>query len=77
MNPILQQYAASVESRLIESPTILSYQILRCEISSADAKLRIKASLKSGGQAEFFMYIAESTGRIETLKYSGSYAPAQ
>ena len=67
MNPILRQYFDAVEARFIKSLAIASYQILSQEIASADGKLRIKATASDGGQAEVFIYVAESGGQVQTL----------
>ncbi|MDI6792635.1 MAG: DUF6516 family protein [bacterium] len=70
MNPIISQYFDTAEARLIQSPVIVSYQILRREIGVADGKLRIKMVLSDGGNAELFEYVAESGSCIRLLKYS-------
>lgn len=77
MNPIIVQYFDAVEARLIQSPVIVSYQILRREIASADGKLRIKAALHDGGLAELFEYVGESDGHIRVLKYSFCWQDVQ
>ncbi len=45
MNPIIRKHLDVLEARLIESPVIVSYQMLRREIAAAAAegKLRVKA----------------------------------
>ena len=60
MNPVIRQYVSRVEARLIESPVIVSYQVLRQEITNSDGKFRIKAILTGGGTVELFEYVAES-----------------
>jgi len=70
MNPVIRQYVSRVEARLIESPVIVSYQVLRQEITNSDGKFRIKAILTGGGTVELFEYVAESDKHIHLLKYS-------
>jgi hypothetical protein len=60
MNPIIEQYFDAVEVRLLQSPIIVTYQIIRREIAPADGKLRVKAVLGDGGMAELFEYVSES-----------------
>jgi len=51
MNPIIRKHLDVLEARLIESPVIVSYQMLRREIAAAvaaavaaaEGKLRVKA----------------------------------
>lgn len=77
MNPIIRQHFDTVEARLISSPVIVSYQILRREIAASDGKLRVKVALSDGGSAELFEYVAESDGRIRLLKYSFHWQDVQ
>lgn len=77
MNLALRQYFDAIETYLIESPVIVSYRILSQEITPADGKLRIKAETSNGGQAEFFVYVTEAAGNIQTLKYSFHWQDAQ
>ena len=70
MNPIIKTHFHTFETRLIESPVIVSCQILRREISASDGKIRAKASLSDGGNIELFEYVTESKGNIRLLKYS-------
>lgn len=77
MNPIIRKHFDVLEARLIESPVIVSYQMLRREIAAAEGKLRIKAILSDGGSIELFEYVAESGGHIRLLKYSFHWQDAQ
>ena len=77
MNLTLAQHLGALEARLIESPAIVSYQILRQEISSVDGKWRTRATTSDGGQAEFFLYLAESRGQVELLRYSFHWQDGQ
>jgi hypothetical protein len=77
MNLALRQYFDALESCLIESPVIVSYRIVSQEVTAADGKLRVEAATSNGGQAEFFVYAAESEGAIQTRKYSFHWQDAQ
>ena len=77
MNRMIGQYVDEIHARLIESPAIVAYEILRQEITSVDGKVRIKAATSDGGQAEFFIYATESEGRVTMLKYSFHWQDAR
>ena len=70
MNLFIQQHFDTIEVRLIESPVITSYRILRREIGPSDGKIRIKALLGNEGALELFEYVAESDANVQLLKYS-------
>jgi len=48
MNETIARYFDDIEARLIASPAISSYRVLRREIAPADGKLRVKATLNNG-----------------------------
>jgi hypothetical protein len=77
MNPIIIEHFDTYEVKLIESPAIVSYQILRREIAAVDGKLRIKAALIDEGSLELFEYVAESHRHIRVLKYSFHWQDAR
>ncbi|MDL2124596.1 MAG: DUF6516 family protein [Deltaproteobacteria bacterium] len=77
MNPIIRKHFDVLEARLIESPVIVSYQMLRREIAAAEGKLRVKAILSDGGSIELFEYVAESGRHIRLLKYNFHWQDAQ
>ena len=77
MNPIIRQRFEAAEARLIQSPVVASYQILRREITTSDGKLRVKVALTDGGSAELFEYVTESEEHINLLKYSFHWQDAQ
>lgn len=77
MNPIIRKHFETVESWLLRSSVISSYQILRQEIAATDGKLRIKALLIDAGIVELFEYISESEGQIELIKYSFHWQDTQ
>ena len=49
MNGHIRRHFDLIEARLIESPAVLSFQIIRREISLNDGKLLVKATLSDGG----------------------------
>jgi len=77
MNTEIVRYFDDVEARLIASPAIASYQVLKREVALSDGKLRIKASLSDGGTAGLFEYVTEASGQITTQKYSFHWQDAQ
>lgn len=70
MNSEIAVYFDAIEARLISSPAVISYRILRREITPTDGKIRIKAELNDGERAEFFEYVVETSGQIGIRKYS-------
>lgn len=77
MSATIAQYFDEVEARLIASKAVVSYRILRREITPLDGKLRVKVILSDGGVAELFEYVVEIEGRIITRKYSFHWQDAQ
>jgi hypothetical protein len=77
MNPVIVQYFDTIEAYLLSAVTVVSYRIVRREISLSDGKLRVQAVFSDGSTAELFAYVAESEGRIELLKYSFHWQDAQ
>ena len=57
MNERIRSHFDEIETRLIECPVILSYQITHKDISPDDGKLRIKSALTGGGIFECFLYV--------------------
>jgi hypothetical protein len=70
MNSIISDRFNLVEEWLLESPLIVSYEIVRRDISHLDGKLRIKVSFFDESKAELFEYVAISDSQIDLLKYS-------
>ena len=70
MNGRISRHFDLIEARLIESPAVLSFQIIRREISLNDGKLRVKANLSDGGVFECFLYVSETGKQISLEKYS-------
>ena len=77
MNERIGQYFDNIEARLIASPAIASYRILRREVAPADGKLRVKATLGNGDTIELFEYVTETRDEITTQKYSYHWQAAQ
>ncbi|MBA3035758.1 MAG: hypothetical protein FP814_04610 [Desulfobacterium sp.] len=70
MNKRILQYFNEIEARLIECSAILSFQMIRKDISKNDGKIRVKAALMNGSAFECFLYIKDTGYEIQTLKYS-------
>ena len=70
MNERIHRHFNEIEARLIESPVIVFYKIIRKDISPDDGKLRIRSDLSGGGTLEFFLYVKDTGHRIQVLKYS-------
>jgi len=70
MNSVIEQYFNEIEIRLIESPQVVSYNIIRREIAPNDGKIRIQAFLDDGSYLEIFEYVIERKGTLEFAKYS-------
>ena len=77
MNFIINQYIDTIEARLVESPTITSYQILKKEIAPSEGKFRIKLDLSDGGSVELFEYVSVVDKKIKLLKYSFHWQNAE
>jgi len=77
MNSIISQYFNIIEARVVESPVINSYQVLRREIAPSDGKIRIKVILNNGGSVELFEYVSEVYEDIKLLKYSFHWQDSQ
>lgn len=70
MNERIRIHFDEIEARLIECPAILSYLIIRREISPDDGKLRVRSTLIGGGIFECFLYVKDTGSLIHPLKYS-------
>jgi hypothetical protein len=70
MNQRVRRDFDEIEARLIESPAILAYQIIRRDISPEDGKLRIKSTLAEGGVFEVFLYVRDTGYLSHPVKYS-------
>ena len=70
MNENIRRYFDAIEVRLIESPAVASYQVIRKDIAMVDGKMRIKAVLSNDETFDFFIYIVESNRQLILEKYS-------
>jgi hypothetical protein len=77
MNERVRSHFDEIEARLIECPVILSYQIIRRDISPDDGKLRIRSTLSGGGAFECFFYVKDIEDRLHLLKYSFHWQNAE
>ena len=77
MNPLIEQHFDTLELRLLQSPAIRAYQIIRREISLTDGKLRLKAVLSNDDILELFEYVATNSGKATLEKYSFHWQDAQ
>ena len=77
MNERVRIHFDEIEARLIECPAILSYRIIRRNISPDDGKLRIRSVLIGGGVFEFFLYVKDTGYCIHPLKFSFHWQNAE
>jgi len=77
MNEGVRRYFDEIEARLIACPAILSYQIIRRDISPDDGKLRIRTALTGGGAFECFLFIKGAGYPFYPVKYSFHWQDAQ
>ena len=69
MNRLIEQYFNQIELRMVESPAISNYDIIRKEISDSDGKIRVRITTSNNDLADLFEYMNEVNGRIEVKKY--------
>lgn len=77
MNTAIENYFAALEVNLIQREAIIAYEILRREVTPGDGKLRAKAALRGGDTLEFFVYVKETAGAIQQMKYSFHWQDSQ
>ncbi|MBX3053822.1 MAG: hypothetical protein KF753_20250 [Caldilineaceae bacterium] len=70
MNPSIAAYFDEIESRLINNEIVYSFRIIRRQVSATDGKYRVKLVFVDNSEAEFYLYVIESGGRIVLKKYS-------
>ncbi|GIL14831.1 MAG: hypothetical protein BroJett039_00040 [Chloroflexota bacterium] len=70
MNLLITSYFDEIEARFIASPVVISYQILRREVTDTDGIVRLKADLSDSSQGEFFENVIETNSEIKIRKYS-------
>lgn len=77
MNPRIGGLFDEIEVRLIESPVVVSYEMVGREISPNAGKLRFRADLLSGGLLECFVYYRQRGDLLQAEKYSFHWQDAQ
>lgn len=70
MNSIIIDRFNLIEEWLLESPIIVSFEIVRRDISHIDGKFRIKVTFSDESKAELFEYVMISDSQVDLLKYS-------
>ena len=70
MNVAINDHFDRIEAVLIDSPVVLTYQIISREVGPSDGKLRVRATFVDGSNAEFFQFIIQANDEILAKKYS-------
>jgi len=70
LNEHIRQYFDAIEVRLIESPAVVSYEVIRRDIAVVDGKIRIKSVLSNEGTFELFIYMVEEKHKLVLDRYS-------
>lgn len=70
MNENIRRYFDAIEVRLIESPAVASYQVIRRDIAVVDGMMRIKSVLSNDETFEFFIYMVEEKHQLVLDRYS-------
>mgnify|MGYP005848658475 CR=1 FL=1 len=70
MNQLINQRFDLIESFLIESPAVVSYEIVQRVVAPTDGKLRIRINLGKNNFAEFFEYASTERKTIKIYRYS-------
>ncbi len=70
MNSHITAYFDEIEARFISSPMVITYQILRRDVTDTDGLIRLKANLYDSSQGEFFENVMETNSEIKIRKYS-------
>jgi len=70
MNPLINRRFDLIESLLLESPAVISYEIVQRLVAPTEGKLRIRARLFADEFAEFFEYVAVAGENIQVRRYS-------
>jgi uncharacterized protein DUF6516 len=63
-------YLAHVRMRIIRSPGVIHWRVVREEIQGAMGLLRYRLALRDGGQLEAFERFDIVEGKVRVLKYS-------
>ena len=70
MNPSIEQHFDAIEARLIQSPMVVSYHVVRREVAQSDGKLRVQTTLSDGGALELFEYVVWAEAHVRLVRYS-------
>jgi hypothetical protein len=70
VNPIIIERFDLVEQRLIQSPVVIAYEIIRREVAPSDGKLRVKVAFIDESVAELFEYVTALEADLKLSKYS-------
>jgi hypothetical protein len=70
VNQTIEDYFDQVETLLIASATVKTFQVLKRDVSFTDGKLRVKAVLTDTSIVELFEYVVELNRQIVLQKYS-------
>jgi hypothetical protein len=77
MNRLIHDRFDAVETRLIASPIVAAFDVIRREVTLTDGKIRIRATLTDGGLLELFEYMVEDQGQLSLRKYSFHWQDAE
>lgn len=69
MNPRINEHFDDIEARLVASPVVSAFDVIRREVTSIDGKMRIRVTLTDGGLLELFEYWLEEKGQLHLRKY--------
>jgi len=69
MNPRINEHFDNVEARLVTSPVVAAFDVIRREVTSVDGKMRVRVTLTDGGLLELFEYWLEEEGQLHLRKY--------
>ena len=69
MNLLIAKHFDTLEARLIVSPVVLTFDVVRREVTPVDGKIRVRATLLDGGLLELFEYVTEDRGQVRLRKY--------
>jgi len=77
VNKIIIRYFDEIETCFIQNEIVVSYKIIRKEITPFGGKLRVKICLNNNEILEFFNYVTEVDGNVQLSKYSFHWQDAQ
>ena len=77
MNQLIYDHFNAIEARLIASPIVAAFDVIRREVTPTDGKMRIRATLTDDGLLELFEYVVEEQGQLNLQKYSFHWQDAK